>query len=65
MKRDDVPKHHLNLYDRAMTGKSRKACIKAHCLMCVGWVKSEVELCTAYSCPLFPVRPRFKAKVPT
>ena len=41
---------------RAMTGKSRKAAVRAHCLMCCGWQYVEVENCTAPTCPLHPYR---------
>ena len=51
-----IPVKFRGLYRRAMTGKSRKAAIRAHCLMCVGWVAEEVVLCTAKTCPLHPYR---------
>lgn len=59
----DVPPKYRPLYRRAMTGKSRKAAIRAHCLMCVGWFESEARSCTARNCPLYPyltrgVKPR-------
>ena len=52
----DVPDHCRKLYRRAMTGKSRRAAIRAHCLMCVGYAPSEVRRCTATACPLYPYR---------
>ena len=51
-----IPVKFRGLYRRAMTGKSRKAAIRAHCLMCVGWQASEVAKCTAPSCPLYAYR---------
>lgn len=57
MTRDDVPAQWRPVYDRAMTGKSKAAAVKAHCLMCCGWSRGEAVRCTAPSCPLFPYRP--------
>ncbi len=56
MKREDVPERYRPMYDRALAGRSRKAAIRAHCLMCVGWDASEVRRCSAPACPLFPYR---------
>ena len=52
----DVPLKFRPMYERAMSGRSRKAAIRCHCLMCVGWLEREVELCTARNCPLYPYR---------
>ena len=52
----DVPKKFKQLYQRAMSGKSRKAAVRCHCLMCCGWQMAEVELCTAKTCPKYPYR---------
>lgn len=54
-----VPAKFLKLYDRAMLGKSAKAAIKAHCLMCCGWSRKAVIGCTAPGCPLYPLRSRY------
>ncbi len=51
-----IPEQFRDVYRRAMTGGSRKAAIRAHCLMCVGWVSAEVDRCTAPDCPLFKYR---------
>ena len=51
-----IPKKYQALYKRAMTGKSRKDSIRAHCLMCCAWQEVEVEKCTAMLCPLYPHR---------
>ncbi|HUU83551.1 MAG TPA: hypothetical protein VM243_08610 [Phycisphaerae bacterium] len=56
MRIEDVPERYRSLYRRAMTGRSRKAAIRAHCLMCCGWQSVEVEKCTARMCPLYPYR---------
>jgi hypothetical protein len=53
---DSIPKKYRGIYDRAMTGRSQAAAIRAHCLMCVGWQREEVKLCTAPTCPLYPYR---------
>ncbi len=52
----EIPKKYQAIYRRAMTGKSRKDSIRAHCLMCCGWQEVEVEKCTAMLCPLYPHR---------
>lgn len=57
-KKLDVPGHYEAMYRRAMTGKSRQAAIRIYCLMCVGWVPSEVHRCTAPGCPLYTFRDR-------
>jgi hypothetical protein len=56
MSRKDVPEKYRKLYDRAMSGKSQAAAIRSHCLMCVGWQREEVNLCTGKTCPLYPFR---------
>ncbi len=59
----DVPAKYRATYERALAGRSPKAAIKAHCLMCCGWQIREVQLCTAPKCPLFTMRKRyFKGK---
>lgn len=56
LREHEIPKKYEALYKRAMTGKSRKDSIRAHCLMCGGWQEVEVEKCTAVLCPLYPHR---------
>ena len=56
-RRADMPKIHRANYDEAVSGKSRKAAIKAFRLECVCWQKEEVRLCTSLACPLYPYRP--------
>jgi hypothetical protein len=53
-----MPKQYRATYNRAMTGKSRKAAMRAFCTECCGWVIQEVFLCTDSACPLYPYRPR-------
>jgi hypothetical protein len=56
-RRAQIPKQYPATYDRAMTGKSRKAAMRAFCLECCGWQIKEVFLCTDLACPLYPYRP--------
>ncbi len=56
MRQLEVPAKYQRLFERARTGRSRKAAIRAHCLMCVGWLEREVEKCTSPTCPLFHYR---------
>ena len=53
---NDVPRQYRALYKRGVSGRSRKAAIRAHCLECVAWVPSEVVKCTALGCVLYPYR---------
>lgn len=55
--RKHLPDHAVGVYDKAMSGKSLRACINARCVDCCGWSKSEVTKCPAMSCPLWHVRP--------
>lgn len=52
----DVPKKYCKLYNRAVSGKSRKAAIRSFCLECVGYLENEVKACTDTGCPLFKYR---------
>jgi len=53
----DMPKAYRKVYQRAMTGRSRKAAMRAMCLECCGWQRVEVANCSAPNCPLYPYRP--------
>lgn len=55
-RREDMPKPYRRTYDRALSGRSLKAAVKAHCLECMGWQREEVRACTSYPCPLWPYR---------
>jgi len=59
-----IPEQYRIVYKKAMGGRSRKMAIKAFCLECVGWCRSEVALCTDYNCPLYPYRPYKQAAKP-
>ena len=54
-RKPDIPAKYRKLYEQGRAGKA-KAAIRCHCLMCVGWEPSEVELCTAIGCPLYTLR---------
>jgi hypothetical protein len=57
-----IPKIHQAVYKNAVSGKSRKDAVKSFCLMCFGWQKEEVRLCTDLACPLYPYRPYKNSK---
>ncbi len=42
---------------RAYLGHSKAAGIKAKCLDCTCWQRSEITNCTISACPLWPYRP--------
>ena len=54
--REQIPKVYRGNYDRAMTGKSRKAAMRAFCLECVQWHREQIRRCTSTHCPLYPYR---------
>jgi len=56
-RRAQMPKLYRGTYDRAMSGKSRKAAMRAFCLECLVWQINEVFSCTDAACPLYPYRP--------
>ncbi len=56
-----IPKLYRGIYDKAVSGKSRKAAMHAFCLECCGWVIKEVYLCTSPQCPLFLYRSKSRA----
>jgi len=56
-----IPKLYRGIYEKAVTGKSRKAAMHAFCLECVCWQIKEVFLCTDLGCPLYPYRPISRA----
>ncbi len=55
-RRADMPQAYRRTYDRALSGKSLRAAVKASCLECMGWQREDVRACTAYPCPLWPYR---------
>ncbi len=52
----DFPEPYRGHYLKAMEGKSRRAAIRANCLMCMGYHSLDVQKCTAPACPLYPYR---------
>lgn len=52
----DVPKKYKKLYEKAISGRSRKAAIRSQCIECVGYQEKEVTLCTDKGCPLYLYR---------
>jgi hypothetical protein len=44
-------------YMLAASGRSMASAQKAGCLECMGWVRSDIDGCTALSCPHYPYRP--------
>jgi hypothetical protein len=65
-RRVDMPRSYRRTYDRALSGNSLRAAVKAQCLECMGWQREEVRVCTAYPCPLWPYRDytEFAVKTP-
>ncbi len=59
--RANIPDLHNGAYrrnwDKAMTGKSLRAAVKAKCLDCMCWQLTEVYQCSCVACPLYPYRP--------
>jgi len=51
-----IPPAHRDRYRRAISGRSRKAAVRAFCLECVGWSAKEVRLCVTKGCPLYKYR---------
>jgi len=60
-RRTQIPKLYRGIYDKAVTGSSRKAAMHAFCLECCGWQIKEVFLCTDLGCPLYSYRPKSRA----
>jgi hypothetical protein len=56
-RRGEMPRLYRGIYDKAMTGKSRMAAMRAFCLECCAWQIKEVHLCSSPACPLHPYRP--------
>lgn len=56
MRIEHMPKVYREMYNRAMSGHCRRDAIRVHCIMCMGWQRGEVPLCTAPTCPLYPYR---------
>ena len=59
--KQSIPKIYHTLYDKALSGKSYAAVVKARCLDCCCWERTEVSLCPAVECPSWAMRPYQKA----
>lgn len=60
-RRAQMPRVYRGIYEKAVSGKSRKAAMHAFCLECMGWQIGEVYRCTDCACPLFPYRPHSRS----
>jgi hypothetical protein len=58
VRRAQIPRLYRAIYDKAVTGKSRKAAMHSFCLECCGWQIKEVYVCTDWGCSLYPYRPK-------
>ena len=56
-KLSDMPMSYRNNYKKALAGKNRAAGVKAFCLECMAWQRTEVRDCNSVSCPLYPYKP--------
>lgn len=54
---EEAPASARGILERAYSGKSKAAGIKAFCLRCVGYARNDVRDCTSKGCPLWPYRP--------
>ena len=50
-------KMYVGVFESAYRGNSKANAIKAMCLDCVGYIRSEVTNCTSLGCPLWTQRP--------
>jgi len=57
-RRAEMPRSYRACYNKTVSGKSRKAAMRAFCAECCGYEIREVFLCTDLGCPLYPYRPR-------
>ena len=64
-KRAQIPKMYRRIYDKAVSGRSRRAAITLSCLECMGYQRNQVAACTSPACPLWVFRPyRLPAGIP-
>lgn len=52
-----IPQAYRGIYKKALAGKSLAAIVKAKCLDCTNWQRTEITLCPCYSCPMWLRRP--------
>ncbi len=48
-----VPVLSAGIVERAISGKSRAAAVRAKCLDCCHWSRAEAAACSVVTCPLF------------
>jgi len=58
----NIPKKYIPMYNRAVSGKSRKAAIRFQCLNCMGYSEKAVKECSLTACQFFPYRTGIKAR---
>lgn len=57
---EETPPLYREIIERSFDGTgSKRNAIKGFCLACVGFVRADVENCTAWTCPLHAYRPRY------
>lgn len=59
---NSIPLAYQKNYEKAMSGKSDRAAVKAKCLDCTGYQKNEIAKCPSTTCPLHPRRPYQKVR---
>jgi hypothetical protein len=59
--KSQIPEIYHAIYEKAVGGKSNVAVVKARCLDCCAWQRTEVSLCPALECPSWTKRPYQKA----
>jgi hypothetical protein len=59
--KQNIPEIYHAIYEKAVGGKSNAAVVKARCLDCCCWQRTEVSLCPAVECPSWAKRPYQKA----
>lgn len=47
---------YMHIFEKAFSGKSRDAAIRANCIQCMGYQPGLVEGCTCHACPAFLYR---------
>ena len=60
----EAPPKYRGILQRAYSGRSKATTIRAVCIRCVGYRRDDVTNCTAYKCPIWPVRPYQRADEP-
>lgn len=54
---EKIPQIYQANYKKAIDGKSKAAAVKAKCLDCCCWQRTEIADCLVDTCPLWPYRP--------